>query len=280
MKRIIIALMLAVLVASVACAAPKGNLKIAGSNTLLPLSQPWAEEYMAKNPAVSISVSGGGTGVGLSSLLNGSCDIANASRPAKPKEINSAKSRNSVLYATKVARDGLAIIVNSSNNVKNVTTAQLAGVYCGKIRTWKELGGHSNQSIVLIGRDSASGTYGFFQDDVLGGKPYAKKMLSLASTQAICQAVAQSKDAIGYVGLSYAQEFKGKVRILSISRKPKQPGIVPSEKTVMDGTYPLFRYLSVYTMGKPRGVTGDFIKWCTGPEGQALVKDTGCLPLK
>lgn len=282
MKRMMIVLLLAALVASVACAAPKGNLKIAGSTTVLPLSQPWAEEYMAKNPDVSISVSGGGTGVGISSLLNGSCDIANASRPAKTKEIDTAKTRNSMLYGTKLARDGMAIIVNSSNNVKNVTMAQLADVYLGKISKWKQLGGHSDKDIVLVGRDSASGTYGFFQDDVLGGKPYAKGMLSLASNQAVAQAVAQSKDAIGYVGLAYAEQFanSGKVRVLSISRKTGQTGIMPTEKTVMDGSYPLFRYLLAYTMGKPRGVAGDFLKWCTGPAGQKMVKDSGYLPLK
>ena len=273
-------LMLVAMVASVACAAPKGNLKIAGSNTLLPLSQPWAEEYMGKYPDVSISVSGGGTGVGISSLLNGSCDIANASRPAKPKEIEDAKDRNSSLYATKVARDGLAIIVNSSNNVKNVTTAQLAAVYLGKIRRWKDLGGKSDREIVLISRDSASGTFGFVQDEVLGGKPFAKNTLMLGSTEAICKAVAQSKDAIGYVGLAYAKEFKGKVRILSISRKTNQPGLVPTEKNIMDGTYPLFRFLLAYTLGKPKGTSAGFLKWCTGPEGQAMVKGAGYLPLK
>jgi phosphate transport system substrate-binding protein len=280
MKRLAVVLLLVVVATSAGCAA--GTLKIAGSTTVLPLSQVWAEEYMAKHPSVSISVSGGGTGVGISSLLNGSCDIANASREAKAKEIDMAKVRNSKLVAIKLAKDGMAIIVHSSNNVKNVTIAQLADVYGGKTKQWKQLGGHSDKDIVLVGRDSASGTYGFFQDEVLGGKPYAKSMLSLASNKAIEQAVMQSTDAIGYVGLAYAEEAvkAGKVRILSISRKASDPGIMPTEKTVSDESYPLFRFLLAYTMGKPKGAVADFLKWCTGPEGQSLVKDTGYLPLK
>lgn len=280
MKKLIIAALLLILISSLACAG--GTLKIAGSTTVLPLSQVWAEEYMARHPGVSISVSGGGTGVGISSLLNGSCDIANASRPAKPKEIDDAKVRNSKLVATKLAKDGMAIIVNASNNVKNVTIQQLADVYMGRITNWKQLGGDSGKDIVVVGRDSASGTYGFFQDEVLKGKPYTKNMLSLASNKAVEQAVVQSREAIGYVGLAYAEEAAkaGKVRILSISRKTGEPGVLPTAKTISAGTYPLFRYLLAYTMGKPKGLAADFLRWCTGPDGQSMVKDTGYLPLK
>lgn len=282
MKKLSVVFLIAAMASSVACATYASGLKIAGSTTVLPLSQVWAEEYMAKHSSVSISVSGGGTGVGISSLLNGSCDIANASRPAKTKEIDIAKTRNAALVATKLARDGMAIIVNSSNNVKNVTMAQLADVYSGKIRRWKQLGGHSDKDIVLVGRDSASGTYGFFQDEVLGGKPFAKDALALASNKSVEQAVVQSQEAIGYVGLAYAKEAAdaGKVRILSISPKASDAGILPTEKTVMNGTYPLFRFLLAYTIGKPKGAAADFLKWCTGSEGQAMVKDTGYLPLK
>lgn len=282
LKRLIPSLLVVVMAASAAGAASKGSIKIVGSTTVLPLSQMWAEEYMMKNPGVSISVSGGGSGVGISSVINGSCDIGNASRPAKTKEIDAAKVRNSSLYATKLARDGMAIIVNASNNVKNVTMAQLADVYLGKTKRWKELGGHSDKDIVLVGRDSSSGTFGFFQDTVLGGKPYAKDMLSLASNKSVEQAVVQSKDAIGYVGLAYAKEAAdaGKVRILSISPKGSDAGILPNEKTVMDGTYPLHRFLLAYTLGRPGGAAGAFLKWCTGPEGQRMVADSGYLPLK
>ena len=235
-------------------AKSKGNLKIAGSNTVLPLSQLWAEDFMSKNDGTSISVSGGGTGTGLSMLLNGTCDIANASREAKSSEIDAARSRNSKLVATKVARDGLAMIVNPANNIKNLTIDQLAAIYGGKVGSWDEVGGDSKKNIVAIGRDSSSGTYGFVQEKILGGKAFRKDIMSIPTTQAICQAVAQSKDAIGYVGVAYAHEFSksGKVKILSISEKKGVKGMIPTRETVMSGEYPLFRFLYFYTMGKPK----------------------------
>lgn len=283
MKRII-AVTAAVLTLTTACTAfaAKGNLKIAGSNTVLPLSQLWAEEFMANNDGASVSVSGGGTGTGLSNLLNGTCDIANASREARAKEIDAAKARNSKLVATKIARDGLAIIVNPANNVRNLTMAQLKAIYSGSAQSWKEVGGESSKDIVVIGRDSSSGTYGFVQDTVLGGKAYTKSMLSIPTTAAICQAVAQSKEAIGYAGMAYAEEAAkaGKVRIISISRKHGEAGMVPTKANVMDGTYPLFRFLYMYTLGNPKGVAGDFVKFALSSEGQKLVTESGYLPLK
>jgi phosphate transport system substrate-binding protein len=265
-----------------AFAGAKGTLKIAGSTTVLPLAQLWAEEYMGKNPDASISVSGGGTGTGISMLLNGTCDIANASREASFKELDTAKSRNSKLNEVKLARDGLAIIVHPGNNVKNLTLAQLEGIYSGKFSTWRDVGGNSNKAIVVVGRDSSSGTYGFFQEAVLHKGAYRKDTLAQASNAAVAQAVSQSQDAIGYVGMAYAEEFEKQHRVsaVSISRKKGDPGMVPSAKTVMTGEYPLFRYLYAYTLGSPRGLGAAFLKWCTGTEGQALVEKAGYLPLK
>lgn len=265
-----------------AFAAPSGNLKIAGSTTVLPLSQLWAEEFMSKHPNVSISVSGGGSGTGLSMLLNGTCDIANASREAKKKEIDTARARNSKLVGTKVAKDGLAIIVHPSNNVKNLTMDQLRGIYSGKIRTWKEVGGDSSANIVVVGRDSSSGTYGFFQEAVLGGGSYRSDMLSMPTNAAVAQAVAQSKNAIGYVGMAYAwkEEKAGRCKVLSVSRKRGEPGLEPTDENVMSEKYPLFRYLYMYTIGSSKGLAADFIKFALSSEGQALVHKAGYLPLK
>ena len=282
-KYILCALALAMaLTSSNLMAKSKGSLKIAGSNTVLPLSQLWAEEYMSKHEGASISVSGGGTGTGLSMLLNGTCDIANASREAKSSEIKAASSKNSKLVAIKVARDGLAIIINPANNVKNLTIAQLTAIYGGKVESWNEVGGKSKNKIVTIGRDSSSGTYGFVQEKILGGKAFRKDIMSIPTTQAICQAVAQSKDAIGYVGVAYAHEFSksGKVKIVSISEKKGIRGEIPTRKTVMSGEYPLFRYLYFYTMGNPKGLAGDFVKYALSPEGQKLVEKSGYYPLK
>lgn len=270
-----------VLVASAGFAAPKGNLKIAGSTTVLPLSQLWAEAFMGKFAGTSISVSGGGSGTGISMLLNGTCSIANASREAKPKEISTARQRNSKLVGIRLAKDGLAIIVHPSNNVRNLTMAQLKAVYAGSASNWNQVGGQSDKAIVVVGRDSSSGTYGFFQDAVLGGGAYRKGMLNQPTNAAVAQAVAQSKDAIGYVGMAYAEDFAkaGKAKIVAVSRKTGETGMVPTEANIKDGTYPLFRYLYAYTIGKPSGLAGEFLNWCTGPEGQSMVQKAGYLPL-
>ncbi len=275
-----LALALAV-IATAAVSAGAANIKITGSTTVLPLSQLWAEEYMKKNPGTSISVSGGGSGTGISMVLNGTANIGNASREAQKKEIDSARARNSKLIATKLAKDGVAIIVHPSNNVKNLTMAQLAAIYKGKADNWKQVGGDSSKGMVIIGRDSSSGTYGFFQGTVLGGGAYTKNMLQQPSNAAIAQAVAQSPDAIGYVGMAYADEFAkaGKVKIVSISRKTGEAGILPTEANVQDGKYPLFRYLYAYTLGSPSGAAGQFLKWCVGPEGQKLVPQAGYVSL-
>jgi phosphate transport system substrate-binding protein len=259
----------------------KGSLKIAGSTTVLPISQMWAEAFMARNPGVSVMVSGGGTGVGISGLLNGNCVIANASRAAKAKEIETARSRNSKLVGTKIARDGLAIVVHPSNNVKNLTMAQIAGIYKGSIQNWKEVGGDESDEIVVVGRDTASGTYGFFQEVVLGNGPYKSGMLSMASNAAVAQAVAQSKNAIGYVSMAFADKAakEGKVRILSVSKKSGAPGVKPTEESVRDGSYPLTRFLYVYTLGSPRGLAAEFIKFGLSEEGQKLVRKADYVPL-
>lgn len=277
MKRLIGFSLALTLAAGIAMAAPKGNLKIAGSTTVLPLSQAWAEAYMAKNSDASISVSGGGTGTGISMLLNGTVDIANASREIKPEEIKAAKSRKMNIVCTKLAKDGIAVIVNPANNVKNLTMAQLQAIYSGKVSKWSDVGGKSSSKIVVIGRDSSSGTYGFFQEAVLAKGAYRKNMLSMPSNAAVAQAVSQSRDAIGYVGLDFAKS--GKLRIISLSKKTGQPGMKPTKATISDGKYPLFRYLYAYTVGKPKGLAGDFMKFCTSKEGQGMVGKSGYVPL-
>ncbi len=274
MRKLIAAVLAMIVIATTACvAAHKGNVKVAGSTTVLPIAQLWAEEYMAKYPGADVSVAGGGTGTGISSLINGTCDIADASREVKPKEIAAARDRNSKIVGTKIAKDGMAIIVNESNNVKNITIPQLAAVYSGRMTSWKQLGGESRGAIVAIGRDSSSGTYGFFQDSVLGGGAYRKDMLSEASNAAVALAVGQTKDGMGYVGMAFAEEAaaQGKVRILSISRKTGEPGMKPTVELVRSEKYPLFRFLYMYTLGKPTGAVADFIKFGLSDEGQKLV---------
>lgn len=270
LRRILSTTLAAVAVAGVAVPVlAAGMVKIKGSDTILPLASAWAEAYMKDHPNAMISVTGGGSGVGLASIINEACDIADASRAAKPKEFSQARDRNVVLKATTVAKDGIAVIVNPKNPISAVTMGQLAKIYSGA-QTWKQIGG-SSAKVVATGRDSSSGTYVFFQDMVLGGKRYRNDMLTMPSNNAICQTVSQDEGAVGYVGLAYAKEFaaKHKVKIVTVN------GILASDETVHSGKYPLWRPLYCYTNGRPGGVIGDYLKFCTSAEGQKIVEKVG-----
>lgn len=282
MKRLISAgIAVLMLIAACGAFAASGNLKITGSTTVLPISQIWAEDYMSAHASASISVAGGGSGTGISNLLNGTCDIANASREAEPKEKDIAKSKNTTLFETRIARDGLSVIVNKANKIKSLSFGQLNAIYSGSAKTWKDVGGTSSQPIVVVGRDSSSGTYTFFQEAILNKGPYVTSMLSMPTNQAVAQAVAQAPNAIGYVGLAYAEDFEkvGKLRIVSVYKKAGDKPMVPTKASIMSGKYPLFRYLYMYTLGKPKGLAADFIKFSLSPKGQKAISQTGYLPL-
>jgi len=274
-QRISLAVLAAVMTSGLAlpALASGGMVKIKGSDTMLPLASAWAESYMKKNPYATISVTGGGSGVGLAALINGTCDIADASRAIKPKELTQARDRNIVPKVTAVAKDGVAVIVNPGNPIKGLSMSDLGKLYTSA-QNWKAVGG-DNMKVVAIGRDSSSGTYVFFQDTVLKGKQFRPETLTLPSNNAICQTVSQDEGAIGYVGLAFAKEFaaKHKVRIIAVK------GVIASDETVANGKYPLWRYLYCYTNGKPGGVAGDYLKFVTGPEGQKIVVNVGYVAL-
>jgi phosphate transport system substrate-binding protein len=232
---------------------------------------------MQAKPGKAVTVTGGGSTTGLAALVNGSCDIAQASRGIKASEVERAKLRGFVPFEVPVARDGLAVIVNPKNPLSQITLAQLKTIYSGA-SNWKQVGG-PNQAIVAVGRDSSSGTYGFFQDTVLGGKPYRADMQTSPSTNAIAQVVAQDAGAIGYVGVAYAKAFGTKVKILPVARGSDAP-IPPSEQNVRNGKYPLWRYLFMYTRGKPGGAAKDFIDWVRGSAGQEIVERVGYYPVR
>ena len=211
--------------------AAGGMVNIKGSDTILPLAQAWAEAYMKNHPNAMISVTGGGSGVGIASLINGTCDIADASRGVQAKEITQGQDRNVVIKGTTVAKDGIAVIVNPKNPITGVSLGQLAKIYSGA-NNWKDIGG-ANLKVVTAGRDSSSGTYVFFQGVVLKGKRYRPDMLTLPSNNAICQTVSQDEGAVGYVGLAYAKEFvaKHKVKIIQVN------GLAASDEVVANGKY-------------------------------------------
>jgi len=260
----------------------KGKLVIKGSDTLLPLAQAWAEEFMKRYPGVSISVSGGGSGVGIAALLDGTCDIADASRDLKPDEKKQAKEKGINIVDTKVAIDGISIIVHPSNPIKKLTLQQLKDIYTAKVTNWSQLGG-PNLKITAVGRDTPSGTYELFREKVLGEKgQYAPSVVNTPSNNAIAQIVSKDKGAIGYVGVAYAKEFAkaGKIRIVPVAKDAKSPSYLPTDQNIKSQKYPLFRYLHNYTRGKPTGLAKAYLDFVLSPDGQKIVSKVGYIPLR
>jgi phosphate transport system substrate-binding protein len=266
-----------ILIGSANCALAQSSITLKGSDTMLQLGQAWSEAYhKSKNKVVTVT--GGGSSTGIASLINGSCDVANASRPMKESEFDKAKARGFMPFETPVARDGLAVIVNPKNPITKLSVDQLKSIYEGSVKNWSQLGGAS-KAIVAVGRDSSSGTYGFFQDEVLKGGPYRSDMQTSPSTNAIAQTVSEDAGAIGYVGVAYAKAFSDKVKVLHIS-KGKGAAIEPTEDNVKKGTYPLWRYLYMYTRGKPGGAAKEFIDWVKSAPGQEVVEQVGYYRVK
>jgi phosphate transport system substrate-binding protein len=253
--------------------ALSGSINVAGSDTMVNLAQAWAEKFGTDNSGVMVSVKGGGSGVGIAALINKTVDFADASREIKSEETSAAKAAGVDPVETEVAKDGVVVVVNKANAVTNITKEQLGKVYAGEITNWKDLGGADAQ-IVVLGRDSSSGTYGFIKDEVLGKLPnkpeYTKSMLNLQSTQAIVDEVAKNPNGIGYIGLGYE----------NASIKPIDvDGSTASVATVLDGTYALSRGLFMYSNGEPAGVMKSYIDWILSAPGQAIVKEQGFVPL-
>jgi len=258
-------------------AVAAGNtVTVKGSDTMVILGQRWAEEYMKKNPGAVIQVTGGGSGTGIAALINGSTDIAQASRPMKPEEKASVKAkRGKDVSEIAVALDGLAVYVHESNGLKSITLEQLKAIYTGKMTDWKELGAKP-APIVVYGRENNSGTYAYFKEHVLGKEDFAPETLSLPGTAAVINAISKDKNSIGYGGIAYG---KG-IRAVGVSQDAKSAAVLPSMANVLKGTYPLSRSLFFYTAGKPEGEMAKFIDWTLGPEGQKLCEAVGYYPLK
>lgn len=275
MKRTFAAALLgAALLVPALCSAQ--TITIKGSDTMVILGQAWAEAYMKSNKGVEISVQGGGSGTGIAALINGTTDICQASRPMKPKEQQQCKARNIKPLAIPVALDGVSIAVNSRNPIKSITKAQLKDIYTGKVTNWKQLGG-ADAPIVVLSRESSSGTYVYFQDHVLDGQNYSRTVLLMPSTKAIQQELTNNRNAIGYGGLAY---FDGKRNVKIIPVSDGGEAVFPSDENVKSGKYPLARPLYFYTAGKKGGVIGKFIDYVLSPAGQAVVNQTGYVAIK
>ncbi len=251
------------------------KLTVKGSDTMVILSQKWAEVYMKKNPGASIQVTGGGSGVGLAALINGSTDIANSSRPIKAAEVEKLKARyNTLGVEIPCAKDGLSVYLNKANPVSTLTIKQLGQIFSGKITNWSAVGG-PDAPIKLYGRESSSGTFGFFKDNVVK-TDFAASCQSLPGTAAIVNAVKKDKYSIGYGGAAYAEGVKD----CAVKKDDKSPAVLPTAATIKNHTYPITRYLYMYLKSKPTGEMKAFIDWILSSEGQKLVVETGYFPVR
>jgi len=250
--------------------AESGKLTIKGSTTVLPIAQLTAEVFMEQNPDIDISVQGGGSGVGITSLIEGTTDIADSSREIKDKEIKRAKDAGIEPFENIVAKDGIAVVVHPSNIKNYLTTEQIKAIYTGRISNWSELGGQDTK-IVVISRDTSSGTYEAFEKLALDKEKVRPDALITASNQAVNLTVAQTPGAIGYLGLGYLTK---KVKPVSVD------GIKCSKQTVISGQYPLSRPLYMYTNSRPSGIVKQYIDYVLGPEGQKLVEEQGFVGIR
>ncbi len=259
----------------VAASPALGNVVIKGSDTVLPLSQKEAEVYLKKHSDASIAVIGGGSGVGIAALIDGTCDIAQASREIKSKEKRQAKQKGVDPFLTVIARDGITVVVHPDNPVSKLTIEQIGDIFSGEITNWKDVGG-DNMPIVVYSRESSSGTYAFFRDHVLGGKEYTSAALLAPATGAIVQSVSQTKGAVGYIGMAYLTDDN---KALAVAKAAGDPYIEPTVAAAGDGTYPIARALYYYTNGEPKGEAKAFVDFVLSPEGQKLVQDVGYVPV-
>jgi phosphate transport system substrate-binding protein len=260
-------------------ASDRQSITIKGSDTMVHLVSTWAEAFMKLHPAAEVSVTGGGSGTGIAALLNGTTDICAASRDMKQKEKDLAAEKKIEPKEYVVARDGIAVVVNPGNPVGAMTLEQIRKIYVGAYESWKQVGG-PDEPIVVLSRESSSGTYVFFQEHVLRKQDYRQDARLMPATSAIIQAVSADQWDIGYVGLGYAAEAGDKVKTLSVKADADAAPVVPSEDTVDSGAYSIARPLFFYTPGEPQGTAKEFIDFCTGPEGQKIVRETGYVPVK
>jgi phosphate transport system substrate-binding protein len=251
-----------------------------GSDTLVNVALAWAEQYMQEHPKVRISVTGGGSGTGIASLINGTADIANASREMKSEEVKAAQANGITPVEFVVARDAIAVVVNPSNPVRALNLQQISDIYTGKITNWREVGG-DDRPIVLLSRESNSGTYVYVLENVIRmGDPKSKLLftpdtLLMPSSEGISTEVRQNPNAIGYDGLGYVTPDQ---KVLAVAREASSPWVLPSVATVNNGTYPISRPLYIYTIGEPSGQVKAYLDWVLGP-GQKLVSKLGFVPL-
>lgn len=250
-----------------------GTLSLKGSDTMVILAQRFAEGYMHSHAGTTIQVSGGGSGTGFAALLDGTTDIADASRPINEREIADLQTRrHAAAHETRVAIDALAVYVNQSSTLQSLSLDQLSQIFRGEVTNWSAVGG-PDAPIVLYSRENNSGTYAYFKEHVLHNADFAAQAQTLPGTAAVINAVSHDPNGIGYGGIGYAEG----VRVLSISNGGEP--VAPTMANALSGSYPISRYLFMYTAGDPSGLAAEFLAWVVTPDGQALVEEAGYYPL-
>jgi len=288
---ILLAITIFVLVFTVSCGPASSSTEAAsdssaayienkGSDTIVNLALAWAERYQSDHPEVRISVTGGGSGTGIASLINGTVDIANASRKIKEEEVAEAKSNGIDPVEHIIARDAIAVIVNPENPVGKLTLKQISDIYSGKINNWSEVGGE-DRPIVRLSRETNSGTHVYFLETVLRlGNSEDKTLFStdtllLPSSEGIIAEVRQNPNALGYDGLGYVPKD---LKVIAIAKEAGGTYVLPSIATVNDKSYPIARDLYMYTDGQPTGVVKEYLDWILSPEAQEIVVELGFVP--
>jgi len=245
------------------------SIVIKGSTTVLPICQKMAEEFMKMQPDTNLSVSGDGSGNGIKAIMDKTCDIAMSSRFIKAKEIAMACEKKILPVPHRIAIDCIVPVVHPENNVSNITMEQLKKIYTGKIKNWNELGG-INKKIVIISRDTSSGTYEVWHEKVLKEERVIPSALLQASNGAVAQVISHNKYAIGYIGIGYINKD---LKALKIN------GVTATSDTALNGMFPVSRPLFFFTNGWPEGKTASFINFIVSPKGQEIVKAGGFVPL-
>lgn len=233
---------------------------------------------MSEHDNVEIVVSGGGSGTGISALINKQIDIADASRQIKQEEMDTANEAGVSPVEWKVALDGISIIVNRANNIEEFSYDQLRGLYNGSITNWSEVAG-VDANVVAYGRQSTSGTYVYFQEEVLNEDDYRADMNQMAGNADIVEAVINDPNGIGYVGIAYAEARKNELKIISVKVKESSKAYQPTVENIANGNYPVSRYLYVYTNGPPEGAVKDYLEFMLSSEGQGIVGEVGYIVL-
>jgi phosphate transport system substrate-binding protein len=292
-KTSIVPVLLLVLLLGLATCGPKGeedgsappgaaaSIQNKGSDTMVNLALAWAEVYGQLRPEVQIAVTGGGSGTGIAALINGTVDMANASRRIKDEERSNAEANGIDPVEHVVAGDAIAIVVHPSNPVEGLTIPQLSAIFSGQIRNWREVGGE-DRTIVLLSRESNSGTHVYFLEQVVrqGDKEdrtlFSPDTLLMPSSEGISAEVRQNPNAIGYDGLGYVTHDQ---KVVAVAPAEGEPHVLPTVETVKDGSYPIARGLYIYTVGEPQGAVLEYLDWILGPDGQGIVQELGFVPL-